>query len=238
MSKVNFDHAWSYLEQRSPLKIKNLKDPGLSTTVVIKRDAIRFQSPTDRKKLEQGGRSQSKDTFRYYFGVWFDDGKRERKDFRNRRGKGSKTPTFKHLKPLFTHLSSLPELYSTEEGDTASQVANDIDEPPGRVKSEIYRIIRDTAVTRKLKALYKYKCQICDFTFKIEKNKSYCEAHHIRPLGGKHKGTDSEGNIIIVCPNHHAMLDYGAIKIDLSSIKIIKTHSIDPKNVEYHNNKI
>ena len=40
------------------------------------------------------------------------------------------------------------------------------------------------------------------------------EVHHIRPLG-KHDGADIIENMIVVCPNHHAMFDRGAITISL-----------------------
>ena len=42
---------------------------------------------------------------------------------------------------------------------------------------------------------------------------SYAEAHHLRPLGGRQRGTDNAGNILIVCPNHHVEFDYGAIAV-------------------------
>jgi hypothetical protein len=50
----------------------------------------------------------------------------------------------------------------------------------------------------------------------------YCEAHHIRPLGIPHNGADSSDNILIVCPNHHKTLDYGAMMIDLSRLVLLK----------------
>ncbi len=119
-------------------------------------------------------------------------------------------------------------------------LAVDIDEPelPERSELIVSRIIRDTLIVMQLKDLYEYRCQICGFTIELmSRNTCYCEAHHIRPLGRSHGGTDCKGNIIIVCPNHHAMLDYGAIQIDQETLRT-RRHKIDVANIEYHNNHI
>lgn len=58
-------------------------------------------------------------------------------------------------------------------------------------------------------------------------------AHHIKPLGGEHNGPDVRENILCVCPNHHALLDYGAIKLDPMLLK-----GIERKYIDYHNEKI
>ena len=63
----------------------------------------------------------------------------------------------------------------------------------------------------------------------------YAEAHHLQPLGGDHHGPDVIENIICVCPNHHALLDYFAIS--LSDIKIERhpEHSVGGVYLTYHN---
>jgi len=98
------------------------------------------------------------------------------------------------------------------------QEASDMAEPEGtsRVSTTISRIIRDTALSRKVKNLYKSQCQICRLTLQLHGGQPYAEAHHIKPLGSKHNGPDVEGNIICVCPNCHAQVDFGAIEIDKS----------------------
>jgi hypothetical protein len=55
----------------------------------------------------------------------------------------------------------------------------------------------------------------------------YAEAHHLQPLGGDHHGPDIQANIIVLCPNHHAEFDFGAIAINPQSGKI---DHVDPKN--------
>ena len=114
-------------------------------------------------------------------------------------------------------------------------VAEDINEPkgPGRVKQETYRILRDTALARKVKESNNYKCQICGKKLELNEEKLYAEAHHIKPLGKPHNGPDICENIICVCPNHHALLDYGAIKLNGNNLQEIGTQYID-----YHNEQI
>lgn len=109
---------------------------------------------------------------------------------------------------------------------------------PGRVLTEIYRIIRDTKIAQMVKYLHDYQCQICGNAINLGKNKFYAEAHHIRPLGGNHKGPDIVENILCVCPNHHAQLDFGAIKIDSKRLRTIPGHEVGEEYINYHNSFI
>jgi predicted restriction endonuclease len=86
-----------------------------------------------------------------------------------------------------------------------------------------------------LKLLYNNRCQICGNTVE-ENNWKYSEGHHIKPYG-KNNGPDTLDNIIIVCPNCHAKLDFGIIKINIHNIRIVK-HIINKKYIDYHNKEI
>jgi hypothetical protein len=114
--------------------------------------------------------------------------------------------------------------------------ATDIDEPdePQRVKQDIYRILRDTFLSRTIKALYNNCCQLCGQGIEINGH-YYAEAHHIRPLGKPHNGPDTASNIIVLCPNHHVMCDYGAIKVDINHLNVHPDHNIGIEFIEYHN---
>jgi len=103
---------------------------------------------------------------------------------------------------------------------------------------QLYRIIRDTAIARRVKYLHNSKCQVCGDTIKLNTDVFYAEAHHIRPLGGKHKGPDVIENIICVCPNHHVLLDYGALKIDKLKLRLAEGHFIRDEYIDYHNDII
>lgn len=105
---------------------------------------------------------------------------------------------------------------------------------PDRSDVIVRRIIRDTKIVAGLKELYEFRCQLCGLTIELKDGLRYCEAHHIRPLGQPHNGPDATSNLIIVCPNHHAMLDYASIQICLTKL-VYDLHEIDSKQIDYHN---
>ncbi|MFB5676927.1 HNH endonuclease [Paenibacillus terreus] len=102
----------------------------------------------------------------------------------------------------------------------------------------VYRILRDTELARFLKQLHQNKCQICGETLKISNKKMYSEAHHIKPLGVPHSGPDIAENIIILCPNHHALLDFGALELSLGNLLNTTNHKISKEFIDYHNENI
>lgn len=121
-------------------------------------------------------------------------------------------------------------------------LASDIDaigdEAPQRRHQETYRILRDTALARQIKLLHKNKCQICGESIGLASGEFYSEAHHIQPLGDPHKGPDTSENIIVLCPNHHVMLDYGIIPIDPAKINFHPKRKIGANFIAYHNEVI
>lgn len=150
---------------------------------------------------------------------------------------------------------------TTKVGDKISKVINidssaeavdinDIEEQtplsPGRAEIKVTRVIRDTKISKRLKLIYNNRCQVCHHSLKLG-DTYYSEGHHLRPLGGQHKGPDIAGNMIIVCPNHHVEFDYGAIAIDPDTFDIIDLnghqigtltlangHNLQRRYVEYH----
>ncbi len=118
-----------------------------------------------------------------------------------------------------------------------------------RKQITVSRIIRDTSLSRFLKSIYSFECQICLNTFRLPTGNKYAEAHHLKPLGEKHNGIDKETNMIVLCPDHHAMMDYGVIAIEPDTkeilcsdkliiergreLKLIK-HTIGKEFLEYH----
>jgi hypothetical protein len=106
---------------------------------------------------------------------------------------------------------------------------------PDRVLTTTFRIARDTEKVRRVKRIHRNECQICGRTIELPNGSRYSEGHHIKPLGSEHNGPDEICNILCVCPNHHAELDYCASPIDLSTLRTSRLHPIDPVFVEYHN---
>jgi hypothetical protein len=114
---------------------------------------------------------------------------------------------------------------------------------PRRVTSEVTRIVRDSAQAQQLKRMYRDQCQICGRALEIRLGHTYSEVHHVRPLGGKHRGPDVESNMMVVCPNHHALLDLGAVRfvnssaVDIASeeFSLTRRHAIDAQHIRYNN---
>lgn len=134
-------------------------------------------------------------------------------------------------------ISSIPSYVRVN--DTNEQ-ASDLAEPetPERIVFVTNRIVRDTPLARRVKKLHDNQCQVCNLTLTLFGGKSYAEAHHIKPLGSEHRGPDVIGNIICVCPNCHAQLDYGAITLDKSTLRFTAKHHIKDEYINYHNSCI
>ncbi|WP_336706708.1 HNH endonuclease [Oerskovia sp. USHLN155] len=111
-------------------------------------------------------------------------------------------------------------------------------EAPGRTPQLIYRVLRDTELARQLKLLHRDQCQLCGLALRLSSARTYSEAHHVVPLGAPHHGPDTAENILVLCPNHHALCDYGAIALDVASLRQASGHRLAESSVEYHNTHI
>jgi hypothetical protein len=109
---------------------------------------------------------------------------------------------------------------------------------PGRYKIKLSRIIRTTALVRNLKQLHDNKCQVCGKRLALLDGRGYSEGHHLRPLGRPHDGPDTPGNVLILCPNCHALFDFGAVKIRVARLRRCSGHEVSNRYVRYHNDRI
>ncbi|OBI29843.1 SRA-YDG domain-containing protein [Mycolicibacter sinensis] len=82
-----------------------------------------------------------------------------------------------------------------------------------RVETTVQRIVRNTKVAAKVKALHNYTCQVCGTRLETAAG-PYAEAAHIRALGAPHNGPDTLENLLCLCPNDHVLFDTGAIFVD------------------------
>lgn len=100
---------------------------------------------------------------------------------------------------------------------------------PDRRTGQVVRVVRDTAQSRLVKSLYNYKCQVCEWTAYSTRlrNRYYCEAHHIQPLG-RYGGPDHLSNLLALCPNHHCMMDLGILAIQPSTLEIMSPSELEP----------
>jgi putative restriction endonuclease len=109
-----------------------------------------------------------------------------------------------------------------------------------RRETTVQRLVRDTAQARRIKALYDYRCQMCEERLEGLAG-PYAEAAHIRPLGAPHRGPDTPDNILCLCPNHHVLFDHGGVGIseDLSLIgaegrlTVYPQHRISEEHLRY-----
>jgi hypothetical protein len=114
-------------------------------------------------------------------------------------------------------------------------VASDISTPPARVDAVVSRIVRDTVLTRQLKALHDHRCQVCGIRLSLTASQGYSEAHHMKPIGHPHNGPDTAENIIVLCPNCHALCDNAALTLSRTAIRTDPAHQIGDEFLEYHN---
>lgn len=76
------------------------------------------------------------------------------------------------------------------------------------------KLKRDYTAVQKLKALYNDECQICGFTIEKSNGGRYSEVAHIVALADG--GMDNIRNMLVLCPNHHKLLDFGKLTVDIS----------------------
>lgn len=84
---------------------------------------------------------------------------------------------------------------------------------PRRVTQTVARVVRDTRLTRRVKQLHNFTCQVCKERIETPAG-PYAEGAHIRPIGRPHDGPDELENLLCLCPNCHVRFDCGAFTID------------------------
>lgn len=121
-------------------------------------------------------------------------------------------------------------------------------------QSIITERIRDKKKVRNLKEKYGNICQICGTPLTLVNMVPYSEVCHIQPLGEDHNGEDDYSNMLVLCPNHHVLLDLGVISIDPEDKKtilhidknnplhlrrlVITKHELSAVALKYHYDKI
>lgn len=83
---------------------------------------------------------------------------------------------------------------------------------PKQTTRESSRPIRDNAVSRFVKKLYDFQCQVCGLSLRTGDGGFIAIGAHVQPLG--EEGADQLKNLLCLCPNHHDLLDTGGIWIN------------------------
>jgi len=86
-------------------------------------------------------------------------------------------------------------------------------ESPETIEKRVKTIKRNVSLVKQMKEKFKNECQVCGFTFKQKNGNLYSEVAHIEPISTKKQGIDTPSNMIVLCPNHHKMLDLGNLEI-------------------------
>lgn len=112
-----------------------------------------------------------------------------------------------------TMVSAQSELFAPPvlAGSSAAEPESNYGLAPRRAATTL-RIVRDTAVTRRVKTLHGHSCQVCGIQLRGAAG-PYAEAAHIRPLGAPHHGPDVLENVLCLCPNHHVLFDLGSFGV-------------------------
>lgn len=118
--------------------------------------------------------------------------------------------------------------------------------PAARRESTASRLVRDTALAKRVKEMHRHSCQVCGICLQYPR-RSYGQAAHIRGLGSPHNGPDELPNLLCLCPNHHILFDGLEIYIDdddvvkwtysdepLGPLLRRPNHRIDEAHIRYH----
>jgi hypothetical protein len=100
-------------------------------------------------------------------------------DFEKPNGKQLGNDGYAAMLAEFLKRQELGLSHSFTTKDNPTPLASDLDAPPGRVSTTVYRILRDTELARRIKRIHEYKCQICGETIQLLNGSRYAEAHHI-----------------------------------------------------------
>lgn len=112
--------------------------------------------------------------------------------------------------------------------NTADPTA-EIERKPGIVNRRIF----NREIPQSLKALYRYRCQICGATATIMYGVDVSEAHHIKPFT---KSMDnSPRNIAVLCPDHHRIVHKAKAVFDREKCQFIyETANADSLMLNLH----
>ena len=121
----------------------------------------------------------------------------------------------------------------SEEALAEAVASHDSSAPPAEREARVKRLARNQRLVVDLKALYGGRCQCCGFTFAKKDGSPYSEAAHIRRISLRKADLDVKDNLLVLCPNHHKMLDHGPLEIrfDPASGRLIREEDGKAKRI-------
>jgi len=115
------------------------------------------------------------------------------------------------------------------QGETAAPDAPDsADGPPSTEGSdEDAALVVDADLERELRSRYDDTCMLCGDRRQCGPEAGYAEVHFLMPRAAPHDGPAAAANAVVVCPNHRADLEHGAVTIDPQTRSI--DHAYEPE---------
>ena len=141
------------------------------------------------------------------------------------------------------------------QGETAAPDAPDsADGPPSTVGSdEDAALVVDADLERELRSRYDDTCMLCGDRRQCGPEAGYAEVHFLMPRAAPHDGPAAAANAVIVCPNHRADLEHGAVTIDPQTrsvdhayepavsgrtLSTVADHEVGAQYLAYHNDVV
>jgi hypothetical protein len=115
-----------------------------------------------------------------------------------------------HLEKFESKLRHLEQIHVSVK-DFLLQAQTKIDNLPAASRREVVlRFCRDDKLSRYLKAMVGFRCQLCGFTFELPTGGFYAETDYLEATLGE---ADDLSNIVVLCPNHQKMLHLADVSI-------------------------
>jgi hypothetical protein len=151
---------------------------------------------------------------------------------------GGASPSFKRVIPLVARFLAAPPHERRALRPIGADVFEDLAESVEAARRTRYvttRILRDSNKSLALKEAYEFRCQVCGDRIETARACYYAEAHHLQPLGGRHRGPDSLPNMLVLCPWHHAEFDYFLLHVHPATLELDhRTRRLDAGEARLH----
>ena len=114
-------------------------------------------------------------------------------------------------------------------GETTDLDAADAaDGPPSNEGSDgDAALVVDADLERELRSRYDDTCMLCGDRRQRGPDAGYSEVHFLMPRAAPHDGPTAAANAVVVCPNHRADLEHGAVTIDPQTRSV--DHAYEPR---------
>jgi 5-methylcytosine-specific restriction endonuclease McrA len=102
------------------------------------------------------------------------------------------------------------------------------------IKPQLAKVRKlDRSIGEDLKALYKYRCQICGTDFGAPYDKKIVQVHHIRSFVVSMN--NDYDNLMIICPNHHSVIHKAQPQFDRVTLTLFYPNGFEERlKVNHH----